>query len=351
MFELDEELDPVTGLPAQPVSSPIEEPAPAADPNYDTSMGPPAPVAPEQSSVSPAPAGVDPMEYIRQKYGIGLRDRLLAGVSAIGAGFSGTDPNAAANNTIKNIQDEKASNLKLKTQMDENDVNSPASDAANDFAKRLGYNGPRISAAKFNAMFPKLKAVADLEARKAENQSKRDEREDKRTENAPSRAFKNLPEESQQTITGLSKKNVNKDSIANQIDAVMNQWDAWPDDQKLQQGKQLIKVLNSTEGQDAAGAEEVKRLAGKLQFALGNLTNDNPVQFGRDLAGFKQDALNTVATIRSGVKANNALIDKAYGRQTKQDDKKVLKKQFSPSRNKTRVIYSDGTEEMLDGKQ
>lgn len=126
--------------------------------------------------------------------------------------------------------------------------------------------------------------------------------------------FKNLPEDDKETIKKLAKSNADKTSISNSIDAVLNNWDQWDEKEQLQQGRQLIKVLNSTQGQDAVGSEEAKRLAGKLEFAMGNLTNDNPIQFGRDLKGFKQDAMNTSKSIRDSIGSNKQVIDKAYGR-------------------------------------
>jgi hypothetical protein len=37
--------------------------------------------------------------------------------------------------------------------------------------------------------------------------------------------------------------------------------------------------------------------------------------------------------------------------QQKEQSRQVVKKQYSPSRNKTKITYSDGTEEIIDGKQ
>lgn len=127
--------------------------------------------------------------------------------------------------------------------------------------------------------------------------------------------FKKLAPENQEIIKDLSRKSANKFSIANQIDAVLNNWDTLSDDEKLAQGNQLLKVLNSTEGSDAIGAEEKKRLGAKLEFALGNFTNGNPTQFGRDLPGFKKDAQQTSANIRAAIDSNSAEIDRRYGRE------------------------------------
>lgn len=132
--------------------------------------------------------------------------------------------------------------------------------------------------------------------------------------NRPGQDFRNLPEDDQEVVKGLSKKNADKIAISNSIDSVMNNWDQLDENQKLQQGRQLIKVLNSTQGQDAVGAEEAKRLAGKLEFAVGNLTNSNPIQFGRDLKGFHDDAVITSNAIKDSYKMNNQEIAKRYNK-------------------------------------
>jgi hypothetical protein len=124
--------------------------------------------------------------------------------------------------------------------------------------------------------------------------------------------FQQLPMEDQEVVKDLSKKNASKIAIANQIESVMSGWDRLPDDQKVMQGRQLIKVLNSTEGADAVGAEEAKRLGGKLEFAMGNLFNSNPIQFGRDLPGFKDQASGTAKAIRGAVSANEGEVDARY---------------------------------------
>lgn len=137
-----------------------------------------------------------------------------------------------------------------------------------------------------------------------------------RSETSNKREFDNLPEDAKITIKALSANNANKEAISGQIEAVFSRWDTLSDTEKLQQGKQLIKTLNSTQGQDAVGAEEAKRLAGKLEFTLGNFFNSEPTQFGRDIEGFKKDAVITVAGIRDAMLSNQRVIDKAYGRQT-----------------------------------
>jgi hypothetical protein len=124
----------------------------------------------------------------------------------------------------------------------------------------------------------------------------------------------NLPLDQKKTVEALSTKNANKISIRNQIDAVMSGWDKLSEDQKVATGRSLLKTLNSTEGADAIGVEEANRLGAKLEFALGNFTNSNPTQFGRDLKGFKEQAINTSKGIGDAVMANQDQIDGIMGR-------------------------------------
>lgn len=136
----------------------------------------------------------------------------------------------------------------------------------------------------------------------------------KREELASADPYNKLPQDNKQIITKLAQSNAGKTAIVNAIDSVMKNWDNLSKEEQLTQGRQLIKTLNSTQGQDAVGAEEAKRLAGKLEFATGNLFSDNPVQFGYDLGGFKQDANITSTAIKNSIIANQKEIDRAYGR-------------------------------------
>lgn len=241
-------------------------------------------------------------------------------------------------------------NIELKKLAEENkfkagmrDPNSQESIAAREYLKKImptssaiqGFDN--LSAEQVGRIAPgyqnlkemdqkaaQYKAQNDLEKQKLYSQDANTKAQlelksaiDKRDQEQTSvkRAFDNLPEDSKRTITSLSTKNADKEAIASQIEAVMGNWDTLTDKQKLQQGNQLIKTLNSTQGADAVGTEEAKRLAGKLEFTLGNFFNSNPTQFGRDLEGFKSDADLTVKAIRESMNSNQKVIDKAYGRQ------------------------------------
>jgi hypothetical protein len=180
-----------------------------------------------------------------------------------------------------------------------------------DFDQRASINAQNFGLEKQKLGAQQANTQAQLELKRA-----MDERE--RSETSNKRGFDNLPEDSKITIKALSANNANKEAISSQIEAVFSRWDTLSDSEKLQQGRQLIKTLNSTQGSDAVGAEEAKRLAGKLEFTLGNFFNSEPTQFGRDIEGFKKDAETTVAGIRDAMKSNQAVIDKAYGRSNSQ---------------------------------
>jgi hypothetical protein len=164
----------------------------------------------------------------------------------------------------------------------------------------------------------------------------------------------NMAPQDRAMVTTLATKNANKLSIASQIKANLSDWDSLPDDQKLARGRQMLKVLNSSEGADAVGTDEAKRLGSKLEFAFGNFTNGNPTQFGRDLKGFKEQALGTMKALQKSIDDNEAQISKITGSESKigkqaPEEKRVIKKQVNKALKKTRLFYSDGTTEEVDG--
>lgn len=133
-------------------------------------------------------------------------------------------------------------------------------------------------------------------------------------ESIKSKPIKVAPE-NQATANALAIKNANKVSIANQIEENIAAFDmAKNDNDRLALGRQMIKVLNSSEGQDAVGAEEARRLGEKLTFAYGNLTSDDPIRFGRDLKGFRTQAIATMDALRRGADKNREVIEQATGR-------------------------------------
>lgn len=168
------------------------------------------------------------------------------------------------------------------------------------------------------------------------------------------RSFESLPADKQRIVIDLTAKNANKISIINQIGSFLDTFDTLTPDQQLSLSKGMIKVLNSSEGQDAVGAEEARRLAGKLEFALGNFTNDNPTQFGRDIEGFKKDAFIKHNSLVDAVNANQNEINKITGRnegnliQRKTEQKKESNEVYrlDPKTGKT-AVFDKNTKQFL----
>lgn len=153
--------------------------------------------------------------------------------------------------------------------------------------------------------------------------------------------FNSLAPPDQEVVKDLARGNASKLTIKNSIDSVMGGWDKLSDDQKVAQGRQLLKTLNSTQGADAIGAEEAKRLGSKLEFALGNMFNSNPIQFGRDLPGFKEQALATSKNIGSTIDANQQQMRQIAGPAAGRGLSNLIANQNPPS---DMVTVSNGKE-------
>jgi hypothetical protein len=76
-----------------------------------------------------------------------------------------------------------------------------------------------------------------------------------------------LPKDVQSASKIITDKNANIMGIRGQLASALAQWDdpSLTDEDRLRVGQGLIKTLNSTEGADAVGAEEAKRIASELQ--------------------------------------------------------------------------------------
>jgi hypothetical protein len=73
----------------------------------------------------------------------------------------------------------------------------------------------------------------------------------------------------------------------------------------------MIKLLNSTEGQDAVGAEEAKRLANELE----PYTLKSPTGFprlGQDLEGFQNRAEAVRQSLKNAVRTNQQQVQQIY---------------------------------------
>lgn len=126
-----------------------------------------------------------------------------------------------------------------------------------------------------------------------------------------------LAEEDKTQINTLARSAANKTAIYNQLQAAGDKFDqavnAGNTDLAVTLGRQMLKTLNSTEGADAVGAEEAKRLGGLLEYKIGNIFE--PGSFvGRDLDMFGEQIRETGAGIKTAIDANRQEIDRLRGR-------------------------------------
>lgn len=128
--------------------------------------------------------------------------------------------------------------------------------------------------------------------------------------------FDNLPPENQEQIKELAKKSANKTSIKGQIDAALAALEdpGVSDEQKTIMGRNLAKVLNSTEGQDAVGNQEASRMVGLLdRFNL----HRPGTPFGVQLGEFTKQVKNSSAVLGDAISRNKAQMETLYGRTPK----------------------------------
>lgn len=392
----EDELDPITGLPVSQASP---------------EMGPPAQTMPAPPPAA-APADMNPTvkDYLMKKFDLGeyndenrknvvadsqlgTGDRVSAALSAIGAGFSGGDAGAAAASRIKAIQDEKNKTLdqfdkgrkdkietynlnkeltadqeNLQRTAREKDPNSAESKVAQDLAKRMGFQGDpsTITADKFKAFSPALEKIYAIEQKKLDRQEARADKKqalaEKGTEGQKAVDKDYAKEYNEWTATG-------KASLIKNLDALKEARDALKKDPSLTGG--LTGVLG-----DRMTADRVLKQRQKVGSAIqSSLKATLGAQFTeKEGERTLKNAYNEAASPDTNAASLDALIKQleAQGRNNEEkahhfeskgtlqgfhgnsipssSGKQVSKKQFSPSRNQTRITYSDGSEEIVDGK-
>ncbi len=338
--------------------------------------------------------------------GVG-QNYIAPALAAIGAGFSGRDPMAAGmgmqqkvqadkDRIINNFQKEKAGELEglnLSRQLKQDDIAdqkyqreeksfAEKEDANSDLSKMYQsiaskYPGGQAlmgkSASQIEKILPSIKDIADLEARKQENYLKRVENkenkqntlnlknEEKLMELSTPFGVARTKDDAKKLKDGYEEKKVFDDKLQQMIalrekhdgGALMNRED-------VARGKQLSKDLLLT----------YKNMAklGVLSQADENIINaiipKDPLEYNSPLAAmqgqdpilnnlkkFKADSdkdfLTRIDTrVREGTKVPIEKTQDAI-----EQEKVISKKLYSPKSNKTKIIYSDGTEEILDGKK
>jgi hypothetical protein len=260
--------------------------------------------------------------------------------STIGAAISGTKPDQSFYDDMNQVAKSKVSDLMTMRRSKADEIGfsnaqmkqekeqallDPSSSNSAAFRKIIETNFPSISkaygdhwgsisAADKDLLFQPIQLKEQLDARKQSNSIGLLDRQiglmDKLNKN---KDIERLPVENQEVIKDLAKKSATKLSIANQIDAVVKTLEDpnVSEEQKITQGRQLLKTLNSTEGADAIGKEEADRLGSFLNFHYMNLTQPGPV-FGRDLGAFTEQAKLTSGAVKNAIQSNKSNISKLY---------------------------------------
>ena len=125
--------------------------------------------------------------------------------------------------------------------------------------------------------------------------------------------MKALPKEKQEQIDAHGKTLAKAQTVAIQLDELHKQlidpkMDAG---QKLAIAQEQVKLLNSSLGADAVGAEEVKRIAAYLDFKPNFVKG---MKVGPDLEGFANQVASAKQRQDGLITGTQGLIDKAYGR-------------------------------------
>jgi hypothetical protein len=163
--------------------------------------------------------------------------------------------------------------------------------------ERAKYQGAlleqRGTEAKLDDAYRQLKLAQDANDREAERKLKEEiarlNREAKTSQKAEKPAPQTPKEKLQESLVREdAKKYVNRLSSIDKLDGTLDLWDsATTEEEKVQIGQSVIKLLNDPENSDAVGAEEVKRLADELQPYTLYSASGYP-RIGRDLPAFRQ---------------------------------------------------------------
>lgn len=136
--------------------------------------------------------------------------------------------------------------------------------------------------------------------------------------------YKTLPKEQQYEVETIAKKNATRklvsDSIRTELDKFRQAQKSGDEDLAVAVGKNMLKILNSTEGSDAVGAEEAKRLASFLEYKLFNFREPGSFM-GRDLDKFDQQLDAKIGAIDNSIKLGQNRLDQIYGRSPQYDVK------------------------------
>jgi hypothetical protein len=323
------------------------------------------------------------------------KPNVTAALAALGAGLQGRDAMAAGQsminsqteknqNRLKSFDQERSGllskndmNQKLSMQAAESDPNSEESKLAQQMAIDMGVNpqlASKLTAAKLKAQMPFLeKKFAAEQARLArkdaasERSFARNERRDDKLDLLAEKkeekmqglktpyGLANTPDDAKQLKQAHESKQ-NFDSKIQEMISLRKEFGAeqW-NTEAIDRGKQLSKDLlleykNMAKLGVLSAADEaiINAIIPKdpLEWRAASLKGMDPIM--NNLQKFKEDSDKDFQT-RIATRTREGISDYASGKNPS-GDKKIVKQLYSPSRKQTKVVYSDGTEEVIEDR-
>lgn len=333
-----------------------------------------------------------------------FRNNQLAKAGAqLGAAIAGVNtPDLSLFDQNIKQADTVLSQYKERMEKEKNDPNSPLSKGMKQFMKSFGFEVKGDASAE---ELMKLSPIAERYYQSIENRELRKEQAAQRSEDnrfrwAQLAAQKDIAKQNKEAeierkrgeklegYTMQMRKDLTSGPLAKQYTSVVNSKTALSDLTSFMENPTgytdygtLMRSLKVLQGDDSVVREAEMRLgqnAGSLSQKLQNYADQ--IATGRSLRPEqRQDIVNTLKVMDASAtnQYNQAAqpyleqarelglnedfilpgilretpTDKTPTQTSSPQQKTIVKKQYSPSRNQTRVLYSDGSQEVLDGQQ
>lgn len=125
--------------------------------------------------------------------------------------------------------------------------------------------------------------------------------------------------------------------------------------EKSRQIRQQVQTLSNAIISKQFGASQTAGEIARFQTAMGSGKFESEEAMLSGLKSIKRAYNADMRNIKAGYKPEAVKVytedRKGYDTLPYEEAKTVVKKQFSPSRNQTKLIYSDGSEEIVDGRK
>jgi len=226
-----------------------------------------------------------------------------------------TDPNSELSRFSRDFYKRIMGGVALPDNMSANDIAKFAPDAVRvaqdqaqrDFQREMTKQSQAFQRNQQQQSFNQQKQLADLN-----NEARQEMAEMRAAAAGKDNVYARLAEPEKIMVKELSTSASKKLVVANQIDGFLKQFDkAKTAEEKSRVGQQMIKLLNSTEGADAVGAEEARRLANELEIFTFKSPSGLP-RLGQDLQGFRERAMAVRESVQDAVKANRDQVRSIY---------------------------------------